>query len=379
MIRTLNTPLKRSGINWVVCAAGKSERFKAAHVLTPKPLIKLKQISMLERAISALELLDEDRLIIVTQKTDRITQQISQRLTSLYPWVDVRFVELEDYTSGQLETALRAEKHLRKDAGIAIWNCDTFFSSAQLTSQLRNLAGVDGIIPCARAKGTSWSFVNFDAEGIATEIAEKVAISNWATVGLYFFSDTQAFLRRAKNILRSQTKRSELYVSHLYAQLIAEGQRFKIVNCDVFLPFGTPDQVRQYWGVPLKQLIADNPPGTIVVDLDNTLTIDDKELSYAHKKPRRDVIKQLRAYKERGFRIIIHTARNMQTQHNDEAMVIGNIGAVTIAWLAKHKVPYDGLRFGKPYARDGFYVDDKGIRPQEFLQHTFDELIELTA
>lgn len=80
------------------------------------------------------------------------------------------------------------------------------------------------------------------------------------------------------------------------------------------------------------------------------------------------MIDKLKEFKNAGWKIIIHSSRHMATCKNDESKVLANIGEITFKWLREHDVPFDGLKFGKPYARNGFYVDDKGLRPDEFLQ-----------
>ena len=75
----------------------------------------------------------------------------------------------------------------------------------------------------------------------------------------------------------------------------------------------------------------------------------------------------MKDFKKAGWEIIIFSSRQMESRNNDESKVLANIGEITFAWLRKHDVPFDGLKFGKPYARRGFYVDDKGIRPDEFI------------
>ncbi|WP_217875109.1 HAD-IIIC family phosphatase [Pseudoalteromonas shioyasakiensis] len=108
----------------------------------------------------------------------------------------------------------------------------------------------------------------------------------------------------------------------------------------------------------------------LVIDLDGTLTqLNTKD--YEKVLPRLDVIKKLTEYKELGFEIVIFTARNMRTFE-------GNIGKINIftlpiivKWLDKHNVPYDEILVGKPWCgTDGFYVDDRAIRPSEFSELT---------
>lgn len=49
-----------------------------------------------------------------------------------------------------------------------------------------------------------------------------------------------------------------------------------------------------------------------------------------------------------------------------------------ITWLQKHDVPYDEIIIGKPWCGyDGFYVDDKAIRPSEFISLNYEQIKEL--
>jgi capsule biosynthesis phosphatase len=58
---------------------------------------------------------------------------------------------------------------------------------------------------------------------------------------------------------------------------------------------------------------------------------------------------------------------------------VGEIVAKTvptlIAWLDKHDIPYDEIHVGKPWCgHDGFYVDDRAVRPDEFARMDYTEI-----
>ena len=117
----------------------------------------------------------------------------------------------------------------------------------------------------------------------------------------------------------------------------------------------------------------------IVIDLDGTITGPRASSeSYADVAPRADVVAQLVEYRERGFEIVIYTARNMRTFDGH----IGKINAHTlpaiIEWLERHQVPYDEIIVGKPWCgEDGFYVDDRAIRPSEFANLKLEQIHRL--
>ena len=113
----------------------------------------------------------------------------------------------------------------------------------------------------------------------------------------------------------------------------------------------------------------------IVIDLDDTIskTIDS---DYKNSQPIVEVIELLQEYREKGFEIVISTSRNMRTFNAN----VGKINAVTlpiiVEWLQHHRVPFDEIHIGKPWCgTDGFYVDDKAIRPSEFLANSYEEII----
>ena len=104
----------------------------------------------------------------------------------------------------------------------------------------------------------------------------------------------------------------------------------------------------------------------IVSDLDNTLcSLKTPEQSYLEVSPYTDVINALNDIHSNGGEVIIDTARNMVTQNNDESKAIKNIGLDTLNWLKNNNVQYDGISFGKTCGT--CYVDDKALRPKEFL------------
>lgn len=116
----------------------------------------------------------------------------------------------------------------------------------------------------------------------------------------------------------------------------------------------------------------------LIMDLDNTISLTENG-DYKNAEPIIEVIEKIKDYKAQGFEIVISSSRNMRT-HN------GNVGKINvhtlptiIAWLDKHNVPYDEIYVGKPWCgHDGFYVDDRAIRPDEFINMTYKEIRKLT-
>lgn len=105
----------------------------------------------------------------------------------------------------------------------------------------------------------------------------------------------------------------------------------------------------------------------LVVDLDKTLcTKKTSNETYADVKPHTEIINAINTLNNAGAEIIIESARNMLTQHNDESKVIKNVGLTTLNWLNDNNVQYDGIKFGKTMGT--CYIDDKALRPKEFMK-----------
>lgn len=115
----------------------------------------------------------------------------------------------------------------------------------------------------------------------------------------------------------------------------------------------------------------------LVIDLDDTIS-KTIEGDYENSLPIPLIIEKLKLYKKEGFEIIIYSSRNMRT-HN------GNIGKINVhtlpnilSWLKKNEVPFDEVYIGKPWCGfEGFYIDDKAIRPSEFVKYSYDEIKDL--
>ena len=107
----------------------------------------------------------------------------------------------------------------------------------------------------------------------------------------------------------------------------------------------------------------------IVIDLDGTLTQDEPGVPYQEKAPRPEVIAKLREYREAGFAITISTARNMRTYSGNTGLINIHTLPGIIEWLRLHDVPFDEVLVGKPWCGvEGFYVDDRALRPDEFAR-----------
>lgn len=115
------------------------------------------------------------------------------------------------------------------------------------------------------------------------------------------------------------------------------------------------------------------------MDIDGTLTmVRHGNESYLDLAPNSAVLNRLLELRAAGWRIILYTSRSMRTYNGNVGEIVANSAPILFNWLEKHQVPYDEIHFGKPWCGwDGFYVDDKAVRPREFATLSLDEINNL--
>ena len=121
---------------------------------------------------------------------------------------------------------------------------------------------------------------------------------------------------------------------------------------------------------------ADYSAYSFVFDIDGTLCpIKKKEEKYEDLVPYKEMVEKLRQYKELGAKIVLFTSRNMNSYNGNIGLINKNTARILQDWLDKWEIPYDEIIYGKPWpGHKGFYLDDRTVRPDEFLSKSVEEL-----
>jgi capsule biosynthesis phosphatase len=109
---------------------------------------------------------------------------------------------------------------------------------------------------------------------------------------------------------------------------------------------------------------------TLVVDLDGTICTQEKSGEYHLAKPNQRVIDKINALWTGGWRVVVYTARGMNSFEGDTGEIERRYRQMTIDWLMTHRVNFSELVFGKPAGT--MYVDDKGENVDSFLSKDYD-------
>lgn len=119
----------------------------------------------------------------------------------------------------------------------------------------------------------------------------------------------------------------------------------------------------------------------VVIDVDGTLTKNKKhDETYSEVAVEPVIRNRLKQLKSDGYWIILATSRNMRTYDGNIGQIMKHTAPILIEWLARHEIPYDELHFGKAWCgNNGFYVDDRAVRPREFVELSLAEIDTLLA
>lgn len=115
---------------------------------------------------------------------------------------------------------------------------------------------------------------------------------------------------------------------------------------------------------------------TLIFDIDSTICpAKENNQNYEDLVPYSEMVNKMQQYKNSGFRIVLFTSRNMRTYEGDIEKILKYTKPVLEKWLKKWNIPYDEVIYGKPWpGKEGFYIDDRAVRPKEFLENSIDDL-----
>lgn len=231
-------------MNVIITMAGEGSRFSKLHPGIPKHMIEVRGRTLFSWSLTSLLNFRDCRFIFVARKSHGATSFIEQECgkTGIS---DHACLELERATSGQAETALAA-KELTSDnrQPVIIYNIDTFVEPAYLRPE--DIRG-DGWIPVFEAEGDKWSFCKFGPDCKVTAVTEKRRISEFGTVGLYYFSSFDLFEECYQRTTIGDYP--ERFVAPMYDCLVKDSSRqvfAQVVPSAAVHVLGTPEDISNF-------------------------------------------------------------------------------------------------------------------------------------
>jgi NDP-sugar pyrophosphorylase family protein len=216
-------------LNIVIPMGGFGSRFTKAGYTVPKPLIDVAGKPMIERVIENMRPSVPHRFIFVCQKA-HFDQYDLETLFKNVAGEGMYKVVFDDILAGAAYGILLAKDYLTDNDDLLIANSDQYVETDidDFIADGRK-EGTDGLIKTFHDSDPKWSFARIDADGRVLEVAEKVPISNNATVGIYYFRRGSDFVTGAEKMIEKNLKvNGEFYVCPVYNELIADGASVRI-------------------------------------------------------------------------------------------------------------------------------------------------------
>jgi UDP-N-acetylglucosamine diphosphorylase / glucose-1-phosphate thymidylyltransferase / UDP-N-acetylgalactosamine diphosphorylase / glucosamine-1-phosphate N-acetyltransferase / galactosamine-1-phosphate N-acetyltransferase len=236
-------------INIVIPMAGMGSRFQKEGYEKPKPFIDVAGKPMISRVIENLYYPNANYYLIARKEHLEAEQALVKEIEQQY---NAKFIAIDKLTEGTACTVLFARQFINNDQPLLIANSD----------QIVDCDIKEFIDDCLQQKkdgsiltfideelNPKWSFAKLDSNNNVTTVKEKEAISKYATVGIYLFSQGKTFVDGALDmIINNDRVSNEFYTCPVYNYVINKGKTIIIFNIEnsAMHGIGTPEDLKAY-------------------------------------------------------------------------------------------------------------------------------------
>lgn len=241
--------MKYNQVNILIPMAGEGSRFAQAGYADPKPFIDVQGMPMIERVMDNVNMPGARFILVARRAHVKNYGPIMDRLNAKYT---IDWVFLDHLTEGTACTVLSAFKKINNEEPLLIANSDQIvdLSMEDFLNDCYERRS-DGSILCFQdqEKNPKWSFAKQNEDGWVTEVKEKVAISDLATVGIYFFGKGREFCEGAiEMIVQNDRVNGEFYTCPVYNYLIHNNKKIVTYTIDqqAMHGIGTPEDLNVY-------------------------------------------------------------------------------------------------------------------------------------
>lgn len=232
-------------MNIVIPMAGLGSRFVKAGFDKPKPFIDVLDKPMIVRVLENLKYKDA-RYILIARK-EHLTKE-KKLVDEIKNNFNVEFIPIDKLTEGTACTVLYARKYINNDTPLMIANSDQIVD-INIADFINDgfKRGLDGSILTFvdKEKNPKWSFAKLNND-LVVEVKEKEVISEFATVGIYFFNKGKIFVESAIDmIIENDRVNNEFYTCPVYNYAIKNGAKIGMYNIDFskMHGIGTPEDL----------------------------------------------------------------------------------------------------------------------------------------
>ena len=233
--------------NIVITMAGRGSRFVKAGYQQPKYAIEAHGHSLFYWSMLSLKHFHhpDNNYIFVCLKENNSAAYVKQQCDALH-LSNIHIVEIDELTDGQATSAFISQEFWNKDDPLLVYNIDTYVNPRCLHPQDIK-PGSDAWVPCFQVPGDHWSFVKVGDDGWAVDCAEKTRISDFASIGLYWFSRADDYIDTYNEFFSNPANmvKGERYIAPMYRHYLDNDRKLSIIDlpvADVHV-LGTPDEL----------------------------------------------------------------------------------------------------------------------------------------
>ena len=236
-------------INIVIPMAGAGSRFSTAGYTKPKPFIDVAGKPMIVRVLENLAYPNARFFLIARQEHIEAEAELSKQIERDF---NASFIPISNLTEGTACTVLYARKHINNDQPLLIANSDQIID-IDISEFIKDCSNrsLDGSILTFidEKRDPKWSFARIGASDLVEEVREKKAISEFATVGIYFYFRGSDFVDAAIDMFVHRDKTNgEYYTCPTFNYLINQQKKIGIYNIsfEAMHGLGTPDDLNAF-------------------------------------------------------------------------------------------------------------------------------------
>lgn len=229
--------------------AGLGSRFASAGYKAPKPLIDVAGKPMIVRVME--NLYQPEAKFILLARKEHIESNL-ELVTQIQSQFHAVFIPIDKLTEGTACTVLFARSYLAPGEEVVIANSDQIIDDCftQFLSDAKSRSLDGSILTFIDVElNPKWSFAKIDSTGLVTEVQEKKAISEFATVGVYYFKRADELVDGIiQMIIENDRVNNEFYTCPVYNYLIRQGKKVGIfnINQSQMHGIGTPDDLNAF-------------------------------------------------------------------------------------------------------------------------------------
>lgn len=207
-------------LNTVVLMAGRGTRFSDLNPSRPKPLVHLHGRPLVQWVVENLRSTSPQKYIFVCQSAHVKEFKLKSVFESF--GIEFEIAEINEVTQGAACSALFAGDYIT-EGEIVFANSDQYmdFSMDKFIEDC-NTRKLDGSLVTMRASGSKWSYIKAGPDNLVLEVKEKVAISDIATTGVYYYRNWDLFQTAAEEMIsRNDSYNNEFYLAPVYNYLLS--------------------------------------------------------------------------------------------------------------------------------------------------------------